>query len=287
MLIVLMIGALVILIATVTVLIWRESKEFCVTFFEYHSDRIKKQQYRIVCLSDLHDKVFGDQNEPLLNAIDELHPDAIIFAGDMVTSSMELQYDFTQTLNFIGRLAANYPIYYGMGNHEEKFKRCPKVFPGYYQRLIDGLQQYGVHIMENETVSVQDAGVVIYGLDLEHQYYHKFITRHIPKDYLHRIFGTVSQDSYSILVAHNPEHFPEYAAWGPDLVLSGHIHGGVVRLPLLGGVVSPQLKLFPKYDAGEFQKGHTTMLLSRGIGSHTIPIRVWNRAEILCIDIKK
>lgn len=287
MLIVGIVGALVVLAAAAAILIYRESKEFCVTFYEYHSERLKKDCYRIVFLSDLHDKVFGDQNEPLLEAIEELRPDAVAFAGDMVTSSMELEYDYTPTIEFIGKLAAKYPIYYGMGNHEEKFRRKPDEFPGRYLDLTKQLQKYGVHIMENETAHIKEAGIVVYGLDLENEYYRKVITKHIPERYLSDIFGDVSREEYSILLAHNPEHFPEYAKWGPDLVVSGHIHGGIMQLPLLGGVVSPQLKLFPKYDAGEYHEGNSTMLLSRGIGSHTVPIRIWNRAEVLCVDFKK
>lgn len=287
MLIMGIIGAAVVLVAIASVLIYRESKEFCVTFYEYRSERLLREQYRIVCLSDLHDKVFGEHNEPLFNAIEELHPDAVVFAGDMVTSSMELQYDYMPTVQFIGRLAEKYPVYYGMGNHEEKFRRQPDIFQGRYEDLTERLAAYGVHIMENETARITDAGIVIYGLDLEHQYYRKVVTRHLPQDYLPHIFGEVSEKEYSILLAHNPEHFRAYAMWGPDLVLSGHIHGGIMQLPFIGGVVSPQFKLFPKYDAGEFREGNTTMLLSRGIGSHTIPIRIWNRAEVLCVDLRK
>lgn len=287
MLILGLIGIMVTLAVVAAVLIYRESKEFCVTFYEYHSEQLQKAQYRIVVLSDLHDKVFGRHNEPLLEAIDELNPDAVLFAGDMITSSMEVRYDYTPTLQFIGALAQKYPIYYGMGNHEEKFRRRPDIFPGRYQDLTEKLAEYGVHILSNETVQIQEAGIVLYGLDLEHQYYRKLMTKHIPEDYLQKIFGKASERDYSILIAHNPEHFQAYAKWGPDLVLSGHIHGGVMQLPLLGGVVSPQLKLFPKYDAGEYHEGRTTMLLSRGIGSHTIPLRIRNRAEVLCVDLKK
>lgn len=281
------IGTVAVLAAVIAIIIYKESKEFCISFYEYHSTCLSREHYRIVFLSDLHDKVFGEHNEPLLEAIDDLRPDAVMFAGDMVTSSMELHYDYAPTIQFIGKLAEKYPVYYGMGNHEEKFRRQPDIFPGQYEDLSEKLAACGVHIMENETVRIPEAGITVYGLNLEHEYYRKLRTKHLPPRYLQNIFGDVNKENYTILLAHNPEHFPEYAAWEPDLIVSGHIHGGVIRLPLLGGVVSPQLKLFPKYDAGEFRSGSTTMLLSRGIGSHTIPIRIWNRAEVLCVDLKK
>ena len=86
-------------------------------------------------------------------------------------------------------------------------------------------------------------------------------------------------------MAHNPDYFEEYAAWGADLVLSGHVHGGMMRLPILGGVVSPAFKLFPKYDGGLFQQGKSTMILSRGLGMHTIPIRIFNPGELILLKI--
>ena len=77
--------------------------------------------------------------------------------------------------------------------------------------------------------------------------------------YLKRLLGKPSAGEYNILIAHNPDYFPAYAEWGADLVLSGHVHGGIMRLPLLGGVLSPALRLFPKYDGGLFQEGGSTI----------------------------
>jgi len=88
------------------------------------------------------------------------------------------------------------------------------------------------------------------------------------------------------LIAHDPDYFPKYADWGADLVLSGHVHGGMVRVPFWGkGVVSPNVRLFPKYDGGEFTIGKSRMLLSRGLGMHTIPIRLFNPGEILEVEL--
>lgn len=281
------VGLVLFLMVVGIVMIYRESREFCMTFYEYSSDKMIKDSYKIIVLADLHNKVFGAHNEPLIDAIDEWKPDALIFAGDMMTSSMEMKYDYQPTIDLIARLAAKYPIYYGMGNHEEKFKRRTDKFPGGYEQYTKELSKCGVHILENETVYMEDSGIVIYGLMLDQLYFRRFRTRHIPDDYLNNIFGAPDKERYSILLAHNPEHFKKYAAWGPDLVLSGHLHGGVMQLPLLGGVISPQFKLFPKYDAGEFKEKNSAMIVSRGIGSHTIPLRIWNRAEMIGITLKK
>ena len=268
-------------------LVYTESKGFTVTEYKYLSDKLKVDEFKIVFLSDLHDSDLGNENEVLVKKIDELHPDMIVFAGDMVTSCMELDYDYEPTLRFISRLAAKYPVYYGMGNHEERFRRQPDRFPGKYEDLTNKLKAAGAPILVNEKRTIQKAGITIYGLDLEHAYYRKVKTRYIADNYLSQIFGPVDEQNISILLAHNPEQFTQYAKWRPDFVLSGHVHGGIVNLPFLGGVVSPQLKLFPKYDAGEFKSGKSIMILNRGIGSHTIPIRIFNKAEIVSITLRR
>ncbi|HOO27328.1 MAG TPA: metallophosphoesterase [Lachnospiraceae bacterium] len=284
---VLIIIGILLAVILVCILVFKESSGFTVTNYEFFSDKIKKEKFKIVLLADLHDTDFGNENAVLLQEIDKLDPDIVAFAGDMVTSCMEAEYDYEPTLRFIGRLAAKYPVYYGMGNHEERFRRRPDRFPGKYEDLTKKLRAAGAPILVNEKKEIPDAGVMIYGLDMEHQYYRKIKTCYIPDDYLTRIFGPLDADHVSILLAHNPEQFPKYAKWGPDFVFSGHVHGGVIRIPFLGGLVSPQLKLFPKYDAGEFKEGRSTMILSRGIGSHTTPIRILNKAEIVNIIIRK
>lgn len=92
-------------------------------------------------------------------------------------------------------------------------------------------------------------------------------------------------DAYCILLSHRPEAFEVYAGENIDLVLSGHAHGGQFRLPFIGGMVAPNQGLFPKYDAGVYTQGNTTMVVSRGIGNSIIPIRFNNRPEIVSVEL--
>ena len=108
----------------------------------------------------------------------------------------------------------------------------------------------------------------------------------MEQGHLEKHIGKANAQFCNILIAHNPEYFKEYADWGADFVLSGHVHGGIMRLPLLGGVISPSYKLFPKYDGGVFREGKSTMLLGRGMGSHTLPFRFFNPAELLVVTLK-
>ena len=116
------------------------------------------------------------------------------------------------------------------------------------------------------------------------------------EDYLFGDSGSVAQqaienlqnesDGYTILLSHRPELFDLYVDTGMDLVFSGHTHGGQFRLPFIGGLVAPNQGFFPKYDAGRFSKGNTTMIVSRGVGNSIIPIRFYNRPEIVVTMLK-
>lgn len=267
--------------------IYKESIGYKVTKYSFKSSKIAKDNVKIALISDLHNVEHGEKNNKLLNELISFNPDFVCFAGDMINACKDKHFDFSNTIEFIAEIKKRWPVYYGVGNHEERLYRKQDKFPGAYEKLVKQLDAIETPLLLNEKKSIDEFSIDIYGLNLEHKYYRKFVTRHIPDDYLNSIFGNVDKDRFSILLAHNPEHFIKYSEWGPDLVLSGHVHGGIVNLPFLGGVISPALRLFPKYDAGLFTNNNTSMILSRGAGSHSIPIRINNKAEIIFIDISR
>ncbi len=109
----------------------------------------------------------------------------------------------------------------------------------------------------------------IYGIEIEREYYGKFKSVKMDVSYLEALLGKADPSRFSVLIAHNPDYFETYVKWGANLVVSGHVHGGLMRLPYLGGVISPAFKLFPVYDGGEFEKDGAVMILSRGLGTYT------------------
>ncbi len=282
-----LIFAAVIVLLLLAIYVYRESTALSVTEYTLSDPRLKRDEYDIVMLSDLHETVHGKDNEEVFSIIDGIGPDAVFFAGDMISSGGKRFSDYKRTLSFIEHLSRRYPVYYGIGNHEEKLKRPPGTQIKQWLYYTGELEKLSVHILQNEKVYIRDAGIVVYGLDLENKYYRKLKELPVPEGYLKELFGEPDREYYSVLIAHFPDQFPAYAGWGADLVLSGHIHGGIIRLPFLGGVVSPQLKLFPKYDSGLFREGSSVMILSRGLGTHTIPLRINNRAEIVHIKLIK
>ncbi len=274
-----------VLIILFIIYVYIESTALSVVPYTIVSNKLKIPEYNIVMLSDLHETVHGRDNEEVLSIIDSIDPDAVFFAGDMITAYENHPLNYDVTLSLIKRIAKKYPVYYGIGNHEEKLKRPPYKDIDNWNYYTGELEKEGIRILQNETVRIEEAGITVYGLDLEYKYYRRLRGKKIPEGLLKDIFGEADRDSFTILIAHFPDQFEGYAAWGPDLVLSGHVHGGIIRVPFLGGLVSPQLKLFPKYDSGEFMTGKTRMIISRGTGSHSVPIRINNRAEITHIRI--
>ncbi len=275
----------IVLLALMILFVIIESSGFRSVYYTLASDKLPCD-LKIAMLSDLHNKDYGDENEPLIEAIDDFHPDIVCFAGDMITSGWDVSFDYQKTLHFIKKLSGKYPVYYGLGNHEQYFNEDREKFPHEFDDLKEALCKMGVHFLDNAHIVLEQYNIGIYGLNLDYEYYRKIRTRHLKAGLVETLLGPVDESLYSILIAHNPEHFKDYADWHADLVLAGHVHGGIICLPLLGGVISPGMKLFPKYDFGIFHEGKSTMLLSRGIGSHSVPIRIHNKAEIVCLTIK-
>lgn len=241
-------------------------------YYTVETDRVDKN-CRIVLLTDLHGNIFGEDNEKLLRMIREEKPDVIAVAGDLIVKNGQ---GTDVALHLLEVLASEYPVYYAPGNHEI---RMPE-----YEAYKEKVRARGVCYLENS--SVQDkSGLCFTGLDLPLSWYHKiYEKRTFTLEDLQKILPA-PDDPYPVLLAHDPEYFPLYAGWGAGVVLSGHVHGGIARLPVVGGVLAPSLRPFPKYDAGLFRTGRSVMILSRGLGLHHIKLRFFNRPELSIIDI--
>lgn len=242
------------------------------------------KECRFVLLSDLHNKVYGTKNDKVIEAIRRINPDFIVLAGDLVTS--QLREDMTPGIELLRTLRQDYRIYYGLGNHESKMRQRPDQFGDKYDRLIRAVSGKNVSVLKNEAVFLPEYNLKITGLDLDLNYFAHFKIQKMKPGYLQETLPECEKEKCNILIAHNPDYFEEYAQWGADLVLSGHVHGGIMRLPLLGGVIAPSYKIFPKYDGGVFRTGSAAMLLGRGMGSHTIPLRFFNPAELYDVQLK-
>lgn len=274
---------IVILICFFLSVMYYDCSRFVTVTYEIESAKLTGE-YTFALLADLHNKSFGKQNEELLRKIEELSPDAVLIAGDMLTAH-DKRGKYHVAADLMSKLAAGYPVYYGMGNHEHHLALHPEESGGAYEAYRERLNRSGIEPLINESVELPSANIRICGLQVDRCYYRKFRIYPMPESYMQDLLGTSGQDKFQILIAHNPDYFPEYAKWGADLVVSGHVHGGLMKLPVLGGVLSPKLTLFPKYDGGRYERGDTVMILSRGLGSHTLPIRIFNPGELVMIHL--
>ncbi len=280
---ILLITAVCLILVMIGVMLYDSNRFYKVTY-EITSEHIDKD-FRFVFLSDLHNKQYGPDNEKLLAAIDACHPEAVFIGGDILTATPGKSVE--PAAKFIHTLAQSYLIYYANGNHEQRLGLYPETYADMGEKYESLLQEEGVSRLVNEAEYNAEHGVEVVGCQIDRRYYKRFKRIRMENDYLEEILPKKKEGKYTILLAHNPDYFKAYKAWGADLTLSGHVHGGVMRLPLLGGVLGTNFRFFPKYDGGLFKEDGKVMIVSRGLGAHTIPLRIFNPAELVEVIIRK
>lgn len=281
--IILLLGIIFVVIESVI-----ECSKTRVTKYTIKSSNIN-ESIKLVMMADLHNCNHKDNNKNMLNIIKNEKPDAIILAGDMIVSHSDQDEENIQTALFIEKLADIASVYYGIGNHEKRAIISEYKLNILWKEYISYFKDKNVFLLENDKkkITLNNSNVTISGLDLDIDYYKRFIEKKLTKQDIVSMIGEVDSDSYNILIAHNPDYFEVYADYGAELVCSGHNHGGLMRLPFLGGVISPRLRIFPKYDYGIYTKNNTKMVLTGGLGAHSIKIRVNNVPEIVVLNIVK
>lgn len=236
----------------------------------------------LLCLSDLHNNVYAPGNQTVIRRAEETHPDLILAAGDMLSDRRNKADN--AAVDFLSALTGTAPVFFVNGNHEMKVRRKE---PERYGRFSDGLRRGGVRILENESAHLRfgERRIGIYGYELPMHYYRRFSRKKLHAARISESLGTPEAEEYTILITHNPVHFAAYAKWKADFVFAGHLHGGFVRLPFLGGVISPQFQFFPKYDRGLFSLGGSWMAVSAGMGGQGRLFRINNPAEMVVVKI--
>lgn len=260
-----------------------DMNRFVVREYTFSSEKVTKE-VTFAFLSDLHDKKYGKDNCKLLKAIDAVKPDVVLVGGDMIVARPE-----RPNLNakaFMKALAEKYTVYHGMGNHEYRSDLYREDYGEMYDEYSKPLMEQGVKFLRNEAVVLEDYNVEIRGVEIDRKYYKRFTVRHMDDSYMEEILGANDGSHYEILLAHNPDYFKQYAFYGADLTLAGHVHGGIVRMPFMGGIASPAVRFFPKYNGGLYRQGKANMIVSCGLGTHTLPMRIFNPAELAVIRIK-
>ena len=277
---------IIILILLVIAISAIDNNRLIVSRYLVSSEKIKKD-CTIAFLSDLHGNTHGPDNQKLIEAVNAANPDIIVMGGDMITSRAGEAHEaaIKRAVDLVGVFAGK-KVFYGIGNHEYRMYLYREDFGDNFDRLTKGIQKAGAILLRNEHAYLDEYNIDIQGLEIERKYYTRGSKVTMGPSYIREMTGEKNKDHYRILMAHNPEFFEAYSHEA-DLVLSGHFHGGIVRLPFIGGMVSARLSLFPKYDGGIYDLNGTKMVVSKGLGSHTLPLRIFNPCELCIIEIKK
>lgn len=248
---------------------------------------VSADKVRIAFLADLHSRQYGKGNIKLIRMVSRTKPDFIILGGDMLTASRLLNRDEVtiSTLEGLGDIA---PVYYVPGNHEKKLMESED--PGVSERWDDYLFELECMdlnwLADSHEIMTEDMNV--YGLDIDERFYTKFgKSPMMPVNYIQEKLGQPDKTKFNILVAHSPEFFDTYTKTNYDLVLCGHYHGGMMNLPWIGPLIAPNFTFRPAHSGGAYKKGGRVIIVTRGIGSHGVNIRLFNRPEVVLIDIKQ
>ena len=240
---------------------------------------------RFVFLTDLHSVDIGGENRFLLTEIRKFHPDLVLCGGDMIVGKPD--QDPKTALHLMAEIRKEYPVIHALGNHEYRGKIYPDVYGSLYEDYHKGLEKLGVILLDNEKVSLTFSGfpVTVYGLTISREYYQRFSRRRLPSAVISELLGEPEREGLSVLLAHNPQHMQAYFDWGADLTLCGHYHGGIIRVGKHRGLISPDFRLFPREAAGLFEKNGRQVIVSAGLGEHTLPLRIHNPRELTAVTV--
>lgn len=258
--------------------------------------------FNIVQISDLHNRNFGENQSYMINKIKKLNPDIVVFTGDLIDYhrfDMDVKSNNMGSIELIkGLRNLKIPMYMVYGNHETKFLPHPN---NHY--FIQTIQSLGVKILNSDICKIYKDDKYINLLGIQDPYmfvsektkgegrkndYTDLNLKHgeLLDNALMKLQKDLDKDKTNVLICHRPELLNIYSKYSLDLVLTGHAHGGQFRIPFIGGLYSPHQGKFPKYTSGIHKQNNTNLIISRGIGNSSFPIRLNNRPEIVLVSLK-
>ncbi|WP_261177289.1 metallophosphoesterase [Anaerobacillus sp. CMMVII] len=255
--------------------LYYQNNGLTITEYEIQSSKLPEsfEGFTIVQLSDLHNKSYG---KTLPRKVNQTNPNIIVFTGDLVDQKNDNEFESLQLMEELMQIA---PVYFVTGNHEW--------WAGNFSSLENQLKIIGVKVLRNsfEVIELAEEEIVLIGIDdpAVASVVDEFST--VERALEDALVGV--SDQFSILLSHRPEMFSLYVAFEFDLIFSGHAHGGQIRLPFLGGLIAPNQGFFPKYTSGVHRESNSTMIINRGLGNSIIPQRLFNRPEIVVVNLER
>ena len=243
-------------------------------------------EFKAVYITDLHDVIWNDDPSYLPGLIKAEEPDIIFCGGDMIAAlpGEENENAFT----FMKQMLDIAPVYFGLGNHEFRSRLYKETYGDMYEKFMQPLLDDGMILLENEKtdIDINGAALTVYGLEIPRKNYTRLKSVPFTTDEMRELLGRPSKNRAGILLAHNPRYHKTYERWGADLILCGHYHGGIMRLGKHMGLVSPGFEPLAKFSHGHFETNGKHLVISAGLGEHTIPVRINNPRELVILNIK-
>lgn len=263
---------------------------------------VEFDDFKIVQIADLHNRNFVKNQSSILKKIEKIKPNIIVFTGDLIDYNRfdeDIKQSNVPAIELIkGLNSFNIPMYMVYGNHEIKFK--PDANNHYFMKII---QSFGVKVLNSEIVNIykNNESINLLGIADPYMFIDSEKKEHRKNNYfelnkqhgeiltneLNKLSKNLNIDKTNILICHRPELLDIYSKYNLNLVLTGHAHGGQFRLPFIGGLYAPHQGKFPKYTSGSHTKDNTNLIVSRGLGNSSFPIRLNNRPEIVTISLKR
>ena len=248
-----------------------------ITFYQETSGKVSGN-IRIAVISDIHNREYGENNRTLISDIRALDPDLILFPGDMVILDEE---DYQPMLNLVSELSGIAPCYGVLGNHESE-----RIYYRDDRELPEKFKNAGLKLLRNATEEIRIRNDVIQLIGVEGSPYG--FEAYGGREFMDKT--VINPYAYSILMDHVPIIFePQLSVYDFDLGIAGHVHGGIVRLPFIGGLYTQEEGFFPRFTAGEYKlEKQQILIISAGLGdSKPFPPRINNLPELVVIDINR
>lgn len=248
----------------------RQNNDLRASHYVFRSPKVSEalSGFRIVQVSDLHNREFGKKNMHLLDLIEAQRPDLIAITGDLIDSYHPKP---EKALAFARQVSGLAPCYYVTGNHEHRMTREK------LERFLQGLTEAGIRVLRNEALALGlGEGFRLIGVDCQQA----------KTGTLVELMRDRPADELNILLSHKPHYADAYQKAGVDLVLTGHAHGGQWRFPLIGAIYAPGQGLLPAYTDGMYRLGDTVMCVSRGLGNSSFPLRIENKPQLVLVTLR-
>jgi len=259
--------------------LYRENNQIDTTAVTIQSEKLPAafNDYTILQIADLHGKSFGSRQKVLLKKVNKLQPDVILMTGDLIDSRRNGE---EEALLLMKQLTPGYPVYFVTGNHEVRLNLT----------ILPKLERLGVTVLRNTSVPLERDGQFIELLGIDDPTTTRWSEGLQEPDGIRKSLdqaqSTAEPRAFQLLMAHRPEYLPLYAERKVDLVLSGHAHGGQIRLPFTDGMYAPGQGFFPDLTAGQHTMENTRLIISRGLGNSLFPFRIFNHPELIVVTLR-